>query len=312
MSTPDRTTIVKGAGAVKIASTQIYAKGEIEAKLNPESFEILVAGYGALDQRLADAVGSIVFTPSGRITADILSALYPYSNPTIDASIFGAADTATEVHSIVGQKMVFHNTALKNMPSLKLSARQTTIGGNVEIAFIPKNATDRSTANSTYTGPTATPFTPDISVSDIKTLAYTALWDPDGTPVAITTKDGWDIDFDVQVEPFSPEDYGTIDMYLKSVSVLAKCTPLNFSEDILSKMLTQGAGAVIGGTMRESKNLTISAADGITLTMQDVSVVEGPCKWGEGMLRAGQLGFKANRSFSSSAPSSLFAISMTA
>jgi hypothetical protein len=308
MGTPDRTTIVKGAGAVKIGSTQLYSKGEISATLDPETFEIPVAGYGSLDERLADSVGKISFTPSGRLNADILATLIPYGTPVIDASVFGATDTATEVHSIAGQKVVFHNTAVTGMPSLKLSARETAFNGAVEITALAKNATARTDAAAIFTGPTAAAFTPNIVIGDIKTLPYAGVWGVAG----IDTKEGWDVEFDLELEPFQVSDHGTIDMYLKGVTARAKCTPLTYGENLLALLHTQGTAAVIGSTMREAKNLVISAVGGLTVTLFDAVPVSGPIRWGEGMLRANEIGFKAQRTFTTGVPGALFSVAMTA
>jgi hypothetical protein len=308
----DRTTIVKGAGAVKIGSVQLYSKGEIGATLDPETFEIPVAGYGSVDERLADSIGRITFTPSGRLSADILTALFPYGTPVIDASVFGSTDTATEVHSIAGQKVVFHNTAVTRMPALKLSARETAFAGAVEITAISAKATARTNAAAIFTGPTAAAFTPNITVADIKTLPYVGTWGTGGGAVTIETKEGWDVEFDVTLEPMQLADHGTVDMYLKSVTARARCIPLNYAENMLALLHTQGAAAVIGSTMREGKNLAIAATGGLTVTLFDAAPVSGPIRWGESMLRAGELGFKATRAFSGGVPGALFSVAMTA
>ena len=308
MATPDRTTIVKGAGAVKIGSVQFYSKGEISAVLDPQLFEVAVAGYGVLDQRLADSVGRISFTPSGRLNADILAALFPYGTPVIDASVFGATDVATEVHSIAGQKVVFHATAVTGMPSLKLSARETAFSGAVEITALAKNATARSTANAIFTGPTAAAFAPSIAVADIKTLPYAGVWGSAG----IETKEGWDVEFGLTLEPMSLSDHGTVDMYLKGVTARAKCIPVSYAENMLALLHTQGSAAVIGSTMRETKNLVISAAGGLTVTLFDAAPVAGPLRWGEGMLRANELGFQATRVITAGVPGAVFSVAMTA
>ena len=308
MGTADRTTIVKGAGAVKINTVQLYSKGEIDAILDPETFAIAVSGYGELDERLADSVGKITFTPSGRLNADILAALYPYGTPVIDASVFGVADTPTEVHSIAGQKVVFHNTAVTGMPSLRLSAKETAFSGNVEITALAKNATSRATANAIYTGPTAAAFVPSIAIADIKTLPYNGVWGS----TAIDTKDGWTVDFELSLEPFVLGDHGTIDMYIKSVTCRAKCNPITYGENMLALLRTQGTTAVIGGTLRETKNLVIAATGGLTVTLMDAVPVAGPLKWGESQLRAGELGFKATRTITTGVPGAIFSVAMTA
>lgn len=311
MTVPNRNTIIQGAGAVKVGAVQMYSKGDIDATLDPESFQVGVSGYGTLDERLADSVGKISFTPSGRVTAEILAALYPYQTPSIDASIFPAADVATEIHAILGSKVVFHNTAVTAMPSLKLSAKETLFSGNVELMALPKLNTARSEADSIFTGPTTAAFTTNIDYTAIKTLPYAATWGGSGG-VVIDTKDGWSIDFEVSVEPFVVADYGTLLARLKSVTARAKCQPISHAEDLLALMQTQGSAAVIGSSLRVAKDLRIVATGGLDVTLYDAVPMTGPLKWGESTLRGVELGFTATRKFVTGVPGALFAITMQA
>jgi hypothetical protein len=312
MGTPNRNSIIQGAGAVKIGSVQMYSKGDIDASLDPQSFEIIVSGYGAVDQRLADSVGKITFTPSGRCTAGILAALYPYQTPVIDSAVFPAADVATEIHAILGSKVVFHNTAVTAMPALKLSAKETVFAGNVELMCLPKLNTERSAANSIFTGPTTAAFTTDLDYTAIKTLPYAATWGTGGTVVNIDTKDGWTVEFDVSIEPFVVSDYGTLTARLRSVTARAKCQPVSHAEDLLALMQTQGSTAAIGSSMRQGKDLRIVATGGLDVSLYDAVPMTAPLKWGESQLRAGELGFTATRKFASGVPGALFSVAMQA
>lgn len=312
MTVPNRNSIIQGAGAVKIGSVQMYSKGDIDATLDPESFQVGVSGYGTVDERLADSVGKITFTPSGRCTAEILAALFPYQTPSIDSSIFPAADVPTEIHAILGSKVVFHNTAVTAMPSLRLSAKETVFSGNVELMCLPALNTARSAANAIFTGPTVAAFTTNIDYTAIKTLPYVATWGTGGGAVAIDTKDGWTIDFEVSVEPFVVADYGTLLARLKSVTARAKCQPISHGEDLLALMQTQGTTAVIGSSMRTGKDLQIVATGGLDVTLYDAVPMSGPLKWGESQLRGTELGFTATRKFTTGVPGALFSIAMQA
>jgi len=312
MTTPNRNTIIQGAGAVKIGTVQMYSKGDIDATLDPESFQVTVSGYGAVDERLADSVGKITFTPSGRCTAEILAALYPYQTPVIDSFIFPAADVPTEIHAILGSKVVFHNTAVVAMPGLKLSARETVFSGNVELMCLPKLNTARSAADAIFTGPAAIAFTTNLDYTAIKTLPYAATWGTGEGAVELETKDGWTVEFDVSVEPFVVTDYGTLTAQLKSVTARAKCQPINYSESILSLLQTQGTTAAIGSSMRTGKDLRIVATGGLDVTLYDAVPMTAPLKWGETQLRTTELGFTATRSFANGVPGALFSVAMQA
>ena len=70
---------------------------------------------------------------------------------------------------------------------------------------------------------------------------------------------------------------------------------------------TQGASA------RSGKNLVISAGSGsgvVKATLYDVAVLQGPCKWGATTLRAGEIGFTANRTVAADTLGALYQVIM--
>jgi len=304
----DRTSLVKGAGAVTIGSTQIFSKGDINARWDPETEAVAVSGFGNIDDIIVDGKGVITMQPCGRLTAAMLTALYgPFQNPEIDSSLFGSTDTEMFVNSFAGQKLTFHNSAVIRPPSLKLSAINTAFDGDMEIRALIKNDTERSAANSCFTLAAAA-FAGSVDRGDIKHLPYTATW---GT-TAISVRAGWQVDVDVDVEEFKADDYGTIDVWLKGVTVRARCQPLNLSEALMADQLTQGTTASIGSTARQGKDLTLTAAGGLTIVLKDAQLREGPVQWGESKLRLGEVGFVATRSFAAGVYGSVFTIAMTA
>jgi len=308
MSAFDRTSLVKGAGAVTIDTVQIFSKAGINARWDPETEPVAVDGYGTIDDIIVDGKGSISMQPCGRLTAGILTALYgPFQNPVIDSSIFGATDTASYVHSLAGQKLTFHNTAVVKVPSLKLSAISTALEGEVEIMGLCKNNTERTAVNSCFTLAAAA-FAGTVDRSDIKHLPYTGTW---GT-TSIVARAGWMVDIDIELEEFKADDFGTIDAWIKSVTFRARCQPMNLAESFMDSQLTQGtAGAAIGSTARQAKDLTLSAAGGLTIVGKDCQFREGPLQWGEGKLRRDEIGFQATRTCDAGVYGNVFTIAMT-
>jgi len=307
MSKFDRSSLVKGAGALTIDSTQIFSKGDINARWDPETEPVMVSGYGTVDDIIVDGKGVITMEPCGRITSGLITALYgPFQNPQIDSSIFGATDTAMFVNSFAGQKVTFHNSAVIRPPSLKLSAINTAFDGDMEIRALVQNDTERNTANSCFTIASAA-FAGSIDRADIKHLPYTGTWGI----TDIATRAGWQVDIDVEVEEFKTDDHGTIDVWIKGVTARARCQPLNLAEDIMDDQLTQGAGAAIGSTARQAKDLTLTAVGGLTIVLTDAQLREGPVQWGESQLRLGEIGFVATRAFAAGEYGNVFTIAMT-
>jgi len=292
----DRTTVVRGAGTVKLGDVQMFDKANIAAVVESEFVDDKVSGYGNIDKTLGDQLVRVSWTPSGQITPAILAALYPYGATAIDASLFGATDTAAEIHSMLGKKLTLHNSALTRMPSLNLGAQETPFG-EAELTALVKNITARTAAASFYTlADVAWSGTFD-KTKKIK-ASYTGTWDPDGTPVTIIAANGWQVDFDLNLAAQKMDDVGTYDMTFMGLTVRAKCRPVNLSEAIWDYMRMQNsASAAIGSSQRQGYDLDINAdiAGAIDLTLKDAMFAEAPLSWGEDELRAGEIGFEASR-----------------
>lgn len=314
MSSIQRQSIVRGPGAVVTGAdaTTIFDRDNIKADLSIATFDVPVSAYGNVDTRRQDITGTIAFRPSGAITAAILAALYPHGTPSIGASLCGATDVGTVIHGLDGRKLTFHSTCLTGMPSLRLSSSETAFSGEAQIQAVVKNDVARTTANSLYTEE-ALAFALAFDTADVKGGVYSGVWGTDPSDVTFFTKEGWEISFEMETEPVVVDGIGTVDHLLTGVTVTAKCQPLGLSADtVLGYLNAQGAGAVMGGTMRSAKDLVISAAGALTVTLREVAVMEGPLQWGNTELRIGEVGFRAHRKLTSGVPAELFSVAMTA
>ncbi len=307
-----RESIIRGPGAVKLGSTQIFDKEGIDAELQKETFDIPVSAYGNVDTRFKDVLGKVTFTPCGAVTAGILAALYPYGTPNLGADIFGSVDVPVEVHSLAGKKVLFAAGAITRMPTLRLSAQETLFGGQAEITTVIANGADRTTANSMYTISDAA-FAGAFDVADVKCKPVSAAWGASAPWDAIKTKTGWTIDLEASFDPETIDEVGTIGMKLTGVTARARCQPLGVTEaNIFDAMRVQGTGNAIGDSVRTGNNLVLIGTGGISVTLTDAALVQGPIKWGPGMLRAGELGWIAHRTVSAGVGGPVFTVAMTA
>lgn len=297
----DRTAIIRGAGIVTREFT-FRPRQPIEAVIDLQTFDIDTDDDGVIDTRLDDAIGRVNFTPVGDLNdGSILEALYPHKNPVPGTSLCGTADVPTVCHSQAGRKVTFHNTFIEKMPDLILSAK-SQVFGQATIAAVRKKNTSPEDANSLYTEASAA-FTPASLLSEtVRTEAFAAAF---GTTFTnILTKDGWKISFQVQVAYEQVDDDGTVDAYMRGVSVMAKCRPVNLTEaQILGALRVQGAAR--GSSMRSGDPLVIQSA-GLTFTLNDAQLREGPLRWGALELRAGEIGFYGHRAEDAGAYGELF------
>ena len=297
-----RESILRGPGSLTYDSQTVFDRDGIDAAITPTEFEILTSLHGRVDSRLADAVGEVSCIPSGRATAGLLAMLFPYGNPTIGASMGGATDKPLVVHSLSGRKLTLHAAYLTALPQLRLSARQTLFGSAATWTAVLKNNTARSAANSMYTIADEA-WSGTYNPADVKTLPHTAAWGATAPWDAIKTAEGWTIDFEIGTEPVMDDSEGTIDHILTSVTARARCRPIGLTEsNVLDALKVQGPGNAIGSTRITGNNLVIQAAGGVTVTLHNAGLVEGPVRWGNTDLRIGEIGFVAHRSFSGAVP----------
>jgi len=296
----DRTTPVRGAGSLTFNSQQFWVEGGIVATIMTEVESEQIDGYGEVDEVKVDEYVDVTANLKGLVAQALLDILFPsaYLNPTIDASIYGASDDALDVHSMLGKKVTLHNAALTEMCNLYLGANKDIFDGQAKFVGIIKNSTARSAAAAVYTiAEEAHSGTPDRT--QIKRCSYTGTWDTGVDAVTIIAKEGWQVQFNLEVNMQQTNDLGTYDATIGGMEILAKCTPINLSEAMADYRLVQNdASAPIGSSLRQGKQLEIASdvAGGLTLTLPDAVWKEGPLQWGEDTLRAGEIGFKAMRS----------------
>lgn len=309
MATIQRQSIYQGPGTVQLGAAGVvfYDKDGIDAALEITRFDVPTSIYGVVDSRLDDVVGKIRFTPAGEVATADLTALYPHDSAAdIGASIFGATDVNAIVQGKDGRKLTFQACAITKMPDMILSANKTFYGP-AEITALVKDNTARTTAGSMYAEAASAWSDPaSFASANVKTEIYTAAW---GTLfTSIVTEAGWTISFESGIQYRQVDDIGTVDGILTSISVMARCRPLNLSaSDILAKLYVEGAAKGRGVSYRSGHDLVLTGTTK-TITLKDAALVAGPLRWGTAELRAGEIGFVAHAAESAGAFTTLFTI----
>lgn len=304
-----RQSVVDGPGTILHGgSLLVHCQENIDGQVELDTWRPRIATHGEGGPRLRDGRGTIRFKPSGEITQDLLDFYFPAAlrNPTINMSMHGTSDVATLIHSTAGKKVTFKNTALASMPELILTPQETTIGEVVLNALIA-NGADRTTAESLYV--TADEAWSEQAVdTGIIAVPYSAAWNS----LTIHTERGWRVRPELRLEPRYVDGVGTIDNKFAALTVRASCTPVNLTEaQILGALRPQGLA--LGANMRQGQNLVITGATGgLTVTLYDAVLMQGPCQWGPNRLRAGEIGFEASRLISGGTLAALFNVTISA
>lgn len=301
----NRTTIVRGPGAVKYGSLVLHDASGITAEVVTSTQDVPSSLSGPLDTIKTDTTASVKFTPCGQITDDILAALYPHQTPSIGASLCGSSDKVLLVHSLAGTKVEFLNAVLTGAPSLRLSPVATAFG---EATFTALTALGKAPgeANSFYKVSSAAYNMGYPDPAGLTGVVYTATFGQISIP---DTADGWTVDVELGAEPGTVDSVGTIDYTLSGVTVRARCTPIGLSESQILAALPSDRSR--GASLRGSNDLVITGTGGLTVTLKNATLMTGPLAWGTTTLRAGEIGFVAHRSFSQGVAGELYSVVKT-
>lgn len=302
MATTDRTSIIRGPGAVLYDDITLHDAAGITAEVQTPSQDIPSSISGVLDTIKTDQLGAISLTPCGELTAAILALLYPHQSPQIGASIMGEVDKPLIIHSRAGRKITFTCSALAAIPELRLSPVQTAFGEAGFAAVIGKGKAPTD-ADALWKEAAATYNAGEPARTGLTGAHYTGSW---GTLTIPDTAEGWRVSFELMLEPVVADSVGTVDFTLAGVTVRAACRPLGLSEnDVLSALHGHTAR---GASLSTANDLTITAPGGLTVTLKSAGLVAGPLAWGSATLRVGEIGFVAHRS----AEGALYSVALTA
>lgn len=301
----NRTTLVKGPGAIKAGDTVLHDADGITAEITTVATPVTTSLLGEVDQWITNRYGIISMRPAGNVTASILSSLYPHQTPVIGSSLLGAVDAPLIVHSKSGTKITFTAAALVQPPQLRLSATQTAFSGAAQwraLLGAGKAPEDTGAFLSITTEEWSDTTYPPLLTTDLLRGAYSATWG--GT--TIYPRAGWTIDVQLATEAIVTEMEGEIDIVLTGVTVIARCEPVGLSESTLAGLLPYDEPQ---GTSIRENDLVISAGAGkLKATLYAARPLVGAMRWGTIQLRAGEVAWTAQRKLSAGVPGDLYKI----
>jgi hypothetical protein len=309
-----RTSIVRGPAIVKFNGATFFTKGDIETVDEIETFDVTSSIHGKADERISMVMSKVRFLPVGEYESQAV--LWPYAAFLPGQSVFGA-DKPVTIQTLAGQQLVYQAGAITGMPDLHLSAVNTLIDGTVELTCLRKDNTAWSAASS-FLDISAVAFPAGdyatFSRTNIKTQPYALAWGGTAPFSGIKTKDGTRISFDLKTESFDVDDDGVIDFTFADLGVMAKFTPVNFTEaDILKLLSIQDS---VGGGLLTARGQSLSAnqhdlvatGTGVTVTVKNAVPKTAGYKFGSTALRAGQIGMVSLRSFTNGVGDALYTL----
>lgn len=246
--------------------------------------------------------------PSGEY--ENLTKLFPYASYRRGQNIFGA-DKPLVIHTTSGKKFTVGTAALTKSPDITLNPDKPVFGG-AEWTGIRKKGVAWATADSLYKYESAAFASwAAFDAAAILKVAAAAAWGALASPWDdIRTTEGWVINFGLNLKWITDSSVGSCQALFMGETVMAKCAPLyDLASAIIAAQLVQGTGARRGKRVASGSDLVLTGEGGSPeVTLTSAALRNPGYQFGGEQLRVGELGFEAQRTYSSGQPQPLYTL----
>ena len=302
----DRSTILRGPAVIQFNGCTFYSKGDITVDVGLETFQVETAAHGKVDERVIERSIKVKFTPAGEW--ENLATLYPYGSAVLGASVFGAVDLPLVIQTLSGRKITFSSAAITQMPAISLSSTKTLLG-DVEFTCLGKNNEAWTTAGNSFAIAAQAFSDATFDPASILTQPYAAAWGAVAPWDAIKTFAGWEISFDLSLNPVTTDDDGIVDYTFASLAVSASCQPMGITEQqFLDAMRLQGATNARGRSLQAGANDLVFTGTGVAITIKKAQMKEGGMLFNPKDPRIATAKWIATRQFIAGAAQPLFSV----
>jgi len=307
MSIPLR---IHGPAIVIFNGVSYYFKNGLRGSIKRQRAKIEVDAFGQIAEVAKDCVAEFTGTPAGVLRAADLAGQLPYLPANIGQSIFGTADKALVVQTINdGATITWARGAISKYPSLLLSATQGTLyKGDMTFSclmastFIPAdNSSWKSVASSAFADTT-------FDASKVRMAQYVAAWGATPPYNAMISQEGFTLTPAIATENIVVDNYGIIDIALKSVTGTAQFKPANLTEAQIDALASlQGSGAWLPGqAIGDGGHDLVITSNLLVATLRMAEAVDYELMYATGKLRAGEVAFGAATTFTAGVPNPIF------
>lgn len=307
MSIPLR---IHGPAIITFNGVSYYFKTGLKASIKRTLAKIEVDAFGQIAEVAKDCVVEFTGTPAGAIRAADLAGQMPYLPSQIGQSIFGSEDTPLVVQTINdGAAITWQRGAIAKYAPILLSAAHGPIykGDMTFCCLMASSFTPAATsawkaiASSAFADTT-------FDSSKVRMAQYTAAWGSASPYNSMISQEGFTLTPAIATENISVDNYGIIDIALKSVTGAAQFKPANLTEAQIDTLIDlQGSAAMLPGqAIGDGGNDLVITSNLLTATLKMAGAVDYALMYATGRLRAGEVAFAAATTFSAGVPNPIF------
>lgn len=296
----DRTTIVRGPCRITYDGATFFSKGGVSLAMSNETFDKESDAYGVVGRAKNDLKITVSFEPVGEIEA--ISTLFPYNTILPGASIYGSTDKPLVIVSADATYTILA-AAITKIPTVKCSANSTAIG-SVEFTGLLKKGGDPSLAADYFTkGVGGTVQATGFDPAGIITAPYSATL---GGSLSFMSEAGFDISFDVKMNPVKVDGIGTVDMSFQDIDFTVTCIPTGVADTSFDTYFgSLNAGEELAAVSLDISTFTVG---GINFDSTSVQIMDLQRRFSPNDNRLGQLTLKSKRTVTSGVANPIYTL----
>jgi hypothetical protein len=287
-----------------------YFKTGLKISVKRSRVKIDTDAFGQIAEVAKDTVVTMTGTPVGAIRGADIAGQMPYAPSGIGGSIFGAEDVPLVVQTIAdGQQITWSRGAISKYPSILLSATKGTIykGDMTFACLMASNFT--LTGNSAWNSVAAEAFADTtFDPAKVRMGQYTAAWGAVAPYSSMVSQEGFTLTPSIETTPIDVDNYGVIDMVLKSMTGLASFMPANLTEAQTDTLINLQGGAawLPGQAIGDGGNNLVVTGPHLVATLVGAGAVDYDLMYATGKLRSGEVAFGSALTFTAGVPNPIF------
>lgn len=281
----------------------MFARDDMRASFDATWQNLVASHQGIIDKVVTDRMIKVPLKLWG--AWENVGVLFPTTllNPIVGTRIYGTTDLplvlTKKTPGTAGQIITIHNCQITKLANLYLGVDSDMFAADVEFTGLIKNSANPEDANSYYTvamtDGAGVPHYTDTTFAktNFSRQRYSAAWG--ASPFdAFQAHKGWNVEWDLGLEPEYNANVGTVDMILQSLIGRASCIPLGPTiAQIEARLNFQGSGNPLGSLLSDGDDdLVLTGATpsavitlkGAALTawapvMGAIPLLNGQCLW---------------------------------
>jgi len=322
--TPILPTIIAGPAIVTWNGNSYYSRAGIKAEFKRETFKITTDADGDIDERMKSQMTEVSFQPAGMCGAasTTMAPYFPYAVSAIGKSIFGPTNLPLVIVTKfggtgnAGQTITYPRGAVTKFPPLRLKATDTLFG-DMTFTCLGDPTVQPNGANAWETIASATFADTTFDETQITTDLYVAAYG--SSPYnAMGSMAGFEVNLAMATDTINADDFGHVDMILKSLTATAKFAPSNLTQAQMAALLSyQNTGYIFPGQSlaNAGTDLVIAGAGKgarvLSVTIHKAGPKQGGFMYSTGKHRLAAVEFTSKRTWSGGTPNDLWTIAVS-